>query len=101
MGAPLSPLWPGGPRGGRERETGQGGKEEEVGGRERERKGESEGRRRRRRRRGGGSLASSLICKKCITSEIKRKITAPKQNTQSRREGEGWSGREGGGEDSG
>lgn len=49
MGAPLSPLWPGGPRGGRERETGQGGKEEEVGGRERERKGESEGRRRRRR----------------------------------------------------
>lgn len=48
MGAPLSPLWPGGPRGGRERETGQGGKEEEVGGRERERKGESEGRRRRR-----------------------------------------------------
>lgn len=50
---------------------------------------------------GGGSLASSLICKKCITSEIKRKITAPKQNTQSRREGEGWSGREGGGEDSG
>lgn len=36
----------------------------------------------------GGSLASSLICKKCITSEIKRKITAPKQNTQSRRERE-------------
>lgn len=53
--------------------------------------------------RGGGSLASSLICKKCITSEIKRKITAPKQNTQSRREGEKrrWVGQEGGGEDSG
>lgn len=47
---------------------------------------------------GGCSLASSLICKKCITSEIKRKITAPKQNTQSRREGEKrrWVGREGG-----
>ena len=47
---------------------------------------------------GGGSLASSLICKKCITSEIKRKITAPKQNTQSRREGEKrrWVGQEGG-----
>lgn len=37
---------------------------------------------------GGGRLASSLICKKCITSEIKRKITAPKQNTQSRNDGE-------------
>lgn len=36
----------------------------------------------------GGRLASSLICKKCITSEIKRKITAPKQNTQSRKDGE-------------
>lgn len=46
------------------------------------------------RREGGreeSSLASSLICKKCITSEIKRKITAPKQNTQSRGEkGDGW-----------
>lgn len=37
---------------------------------------------------GGGRLASSLICKKCITSEIKRKITAPKQNTQSKKDGE-------------
>lgn len=43
---------------------------------------------------GGGSLASSLICKKCITSEIKRKITAPKQNTQNRRKGEKRVGRE-------
>lgn len=99
MGAPLSPLWPGGPRGGGEngRLGREGKKKRWEGGRERERErvrgGGGEG--------GGGSLASSLICKKCITSEIKRKITAPKQNTQSRREGEGWSGREGGGEDSG
>lgn len=54
------------------------------------------GRKKKRRKRDGeveegeeeeeekGSLASSLICKKCITSEIKRKITAPKQNTEQR-----------------
>lgn len=30
----------------------------------------------------GGVLASSLICKKCITSEIKRKITEREQNIQ-------------------
>lgn len=85
MGAPLSPLWPGGPRGARTGEWGGRG----GGG------GGSEG---RRGGGGGGSLASSLICKKCITSEIKRKITAPKQNTQSRREEEKgrWVGREGG-----
>lgn len=54
MGAPLSPHWPGG----------------EVQGE------------RRRTREGGGVLASSLICKKCITSEIKRKITEQHQNIQ-------------------
>lgn len=86
MGAPLSPLWPGGPRGARMGDWG--GRGEGGGGREGWRK------RRRRRRLGGGSLASSLICKKCITSEIKRKITAPKQNTQNRRKGEKRVGRE-------
>lgn len=91
MGAPLSPLWPGGPRGAR---TGDwAGRRRRDGGRERGRGGAGGG--------GGGSLASSLICKKCITSEIKRKITAPKQNTQSRREGDGWSGWEGERGDSG
>lgn len=53
---------------------------------EEEREGEREGGREPGKggggREEGGSLASSLICKKCITSEIKRKITAPKQNTQ-------------------
>ena len=90
MGAPLSPLWPGG-RGGRERETGGGRRRRRRRRREEEEEEEEEER--------GGSLASSLICKKCITSEIKRKITAPKQNTQSRseeaREGDGWGVREG------
>lgn len=62
-------------------------KEEE----ERKRDGEEEGEEEEEK----GSLASSLICKKCITSEIKRKITAPKQNTQSRRgKGDGWGRRE-------
>lgn len=56
MGAPLSPHWPGG---------------------------EVQGERRRTRER-GGVLASSLICKKCITSEIKRKITEQQQNIQRR-----------------
>lgn len=88
MGAPLSPLWPGGPRGAR---TGDGEGRARGGGRERRRGGG-----RGVRRVWGGRLASSLICKKCITSEIKRKITAPKQNTQSRKDGEKrrWVGRE-------
>lgn len=53
MGAPLSLHLPGGEKGG-ECKRGRLGKSSGV---------------------GGGGLASSLICKKCITSEIKRKIT--------------------------
>ena len=80
MGAPLSPLWPGGPRGAK---TGDREGRAWGGGREGGKEGWGVW---------GGGLASSLICKKYITSEIKQKITAPKQNTQSRKDGENWRG---------